>query len=292
MIRSVLPARRRWFSFAAMVLLITAAMSLGAGAFKLDLNKLGDITSAIGQSAQGLQSVDEPQEIELGRQIAARLLGAVPLVRDSASQEYVNRVGVWLAQHSERPGLPWRFGILDTTTVNAFAAPGGFVFITRGLLARMTSEAELAGVLGHEIAHVVRRHHLEAIRAKAQRELAVNLASALADQKSQLMDALIGSSMSLYAHGLDRDDEYEADRMGVVIAARAGYNPYGLPVTLMSLAAAQTGDSDMTLFTSTHPTAISRLDRLDSLMTGAGLADSGPLLERRFASATHQLLKP
>ncbi len=290
------PVRRptcklRRFLIAAVVLASAAAMSPDADAFKFDLNKLGNITKAIIQSADDLMEIDEPREIEIGRQLAARLLGAIPLVRDRNSQVYVNQVGTWLAQQSERPGLPWHFGILDSAAVNAFATPGGFVFVTRGLLSRMTSEAELAGVLGHEIAHVLRRHHLEAIRSQAQRELAVNVASALADQQSQLMDVLVSSGMSLYAKGLDRDDEYEADRMGVVIAARAGYNPYGLPVILMSLAEADSSDGDMALFTSTHPSATSRLDRIEALMINGGLADRGPLLERRFQRASQRILK-
>ena len=88
-------------------------------------------------------------------------------MKNEALQRYVNRVGRWLTLHTERPGLPWHFGVLDHPNVNAFAAPGGYIFVTRGLVEKMHSEAELAGVLAHEIAHVLRKHHLNAIQKAA-----------------------------------------------------------------------------------------------------------------------------
>jgi predicted Zn-dependent protease len=208
---------RRSVATIGLVVLTGLGCAPPVSALQLNLNKLGDVANALVQSADGLKEITEEREIELGKGIAARLLGAVRLDTTPGVQEYVNQIGHWLIRQTERPNLPWRFGVLDSSTVNAFAAPGGYVFITRGLLLRMTSEAELAGVLGHEIAHVLKRHHLEAIRAKAQRELAVNLVSAMADNNSQIMNALIGSGMELYSRGLDREDEYEADLMGVVL---------------------------------------------------------------------------
>ena len=109
------------------------------------------------QSAQkigeGLRKISEQEEIKIGGDLAAMLLGAAPLVADPAKQRYLNTLGRWLALHSERPGLPWKFGIIDSDDFNAFSTPGGYILVTRGLFDRMRNEAELVGVLTHEIAH-------------------------------------------------------------------------------------------------------------------------------------------
>ena len=151
----------------ACCLLLAAAPA--AAQFNINLNRLLDVGKNVKKATTG---VDEKEEVEIGRDMAARLLGAVPLAADDALQRYVNHVGRWLAAQTERPGLPWRFGVLEAPQLNAFATPGGHIFVTRGLVARMTSEAELAGVLAHEIAHVLRKHHLKAIQKGAQLELA------------------------------------------------------------------------------------------------------------------------
>ena len=224
----------------------------------------------------------------LGRDIAARLLGAAPLVPDERLQRYVNNVGRWLALHTERPGLPWHFGVLDTDTVNAFATPGGNVFLTRGLYVRLRSEAELAGVLAHEISHVLRKHHLTAMQKNARTGLAADaLALALADRgNSEARNKLISAGTELYARGLDKSDELEADRLGVVIAARAGYDAYGLPAVLQTLEAMNPQDSGLALMFKTHPAPAERLDALEKTMQPtleryAALPD----LAARFAAA-------
>jgi beta-barrel assembly-enhancing protease len=252
------------------ITLLTVLM-LGMGtaqAFNLDVGKLIDA----GKSASDLKPVDEKGEAEIGSTAAAGILGAAPLVKDEKLQAYINQIGLWLALQTERPDLPWRFGVMDSDSVNAFAAPGGYVFITRGLLLRMHSEAELAGVLAHEISHVLRKHHLNAIQKNAQVGLATNLMSAFSNDNgtlsSQVKKKLISVSSELYARGLDKDDEFEADRMGVVIAARAGYDPYGLPAVLQTLEAMNAQDSNLALMFKTHPAPQQRLSLLDGLMTG------------------------
>ena len=239
-----------------------------AQAFNLDIGKLIDA----GKSASDLKPVDEKGEAEIGNTAAAGILGAAPLVKDDKLQAYINQVGLWLALQTERPDLPWRFGVMDSDSVNAFAAPGGYVFITRGLLLRMHSEAELAGVLAHEISHVLKRHHLNAIQKNAGVGLVTNLMSAFSKDSGTLSGEakkkLISVSSELYARGLDKDDEFEADRMGVVIAARAGYDPYGLPAVLQTLDAMNAQDSNLALMFKTHPAPQQRLSLLDGLMTG------------------------
>jgi predicted Zn-dependent protease len=239
------------------------------------------------QRKKATEDVPEPKEIEMGGGIASNLLGAAPLLKNAAVQKYVNDVGRWLALQTERPDLPWQFAVLDDEDVNAFASPGGYVFITKGLLMQMRSEAELAGVLSHEIAHVLRRHHLNAIKKGARTELMAEFASQAVKEKggSPQLLKLVNAGTELYARGLDKDDEFEADRMGVVIAARGGYDPYGLPAVLQTLNSLNAKDSKLALMFKTHPALTDRLNLLDKLMTGRFDGFEGqPDLAARFMS--------
>ena len=230
----------------------------------LDINRLVDTAKNVGKA---VREIDEPEEIAMGRDVASRVLGAAPLVADPQLQRYVNSVGRWLAAQTERPDLPWQFGVLDHPNVNAFAVPGGTIFITRGLLDRMRNEAELAGVLGHEIVHVLRKHHLKAIQKGAQTALAGDaLSTALKDRGGAARDKLIALGAEVYSRGLDKSDELEADRLGIVIAARAGYDAYGLPSVLQALQAMSAQDSTLALMFKTHPAPGERLDALSEKM--------------------------
>lgn len=271
-------------------LLLAGLLAVGllppAAAFELnvDLNKL---KSAFGRT-KDMKEVDDKGELEIGQGVAANLLGAAPLVQDENLQRYVNRLGLWLAAQTERADLEWHFGVLDTASVNAFAAPGGYVFVTRGLLLRLNSEAELAGVLAHEISHVLKRHHLVAVQKNAKTGLAADLLSIAADntaggQYSEMKKKAISVSTELYARGLDKEDEFQADRMGVVIAARAGYDPYGLPAVLQMLDGLNPQDSDLALMFKTHPSARQRLELLDGAMnTGFDHYAGQPAVADRF----------
>ena len=226
-------------------------------------------------------NVPEADEIRIGRQIAGNLLGAAPLVDNRALQAYVNRVGRWVASTSERADLKWTFGVIESDDVNAFAAPGGYVFLTRGLYRLLRDEAELAGVLGHEIAHVVRKHHLKVL----QKSQAIDAGSKLLKKHTgdeKITKTLIGSGAEILARGLDKDAEFEADRIGVVLAARAGYDPFGLPAVLQEISAAAGDSSGVALLFKTHPHPDERLARLGQAM-GANfdkLKNSKTLQER------------
>lgn len=227
-----------------------------------------NITDLVGMLSQSLEQIDEPKEIEIGRQLAAVLLGAKPLHPNMALQRYVNRLGRWIALQSSRPDLPWTFAVLDDAGFNAFAAPGGYVFITKGLVDALADESELAGILAHEIHHVVGKHHLKAIRKTAQSGL---LTRALTSQLNNnlaggLSAQLLGLGRDLYSKGLDQSDELEADRTGVVLAARAGFDPYGLVSVLQQLRTASPDNQLFTLTLSTHPAAQVRLDQLEQAM--------------------------
>jgi predicted Zn-dependent protease len=247
----------------------------------LDVNRLVDTVKNVGKA---VKEIEEPEEIAIGRDVAARLLGAAPLVADPRLQRYVNHVGRWLAAQTERPDLPWQFGVLDHPNVNAFAVPGGTVFITRGLLEKMRNEAELAGVLGHEIVHVLRKHHLKAIQKGAQTALAgEGLSAALRERAGPARDKLIAFGTEMYSRGLDKSDELEADRLGIVIAARAGYDAYGLPSVLQTLQAMNAQDSAIALMFKTHPAPGERLDSIGERMQPVLDAYSGQAqLAERF----------
>ncbi len=213
------------------------------------------------------------EENRIGRQIAGNLLGAAKLVPDSTLQNYVNQVGEWVALHSDRPDLAWRFGVLDTEAINAFAAPGGYIFITKGLYRLLNNEAELAGVLGHEIAHVTQKHHLKLLKQSSLIGALGQAASNKANTSDPAIQNLIGNGAEIMARGLDKQAEYEADRIGMVYAARAGYDPWGLPNVLQDMAALPAKDSRTSLLYKTHPHPADRLaalgdavgDRMDSV---------------------------
>jgi len=271
------------------ILLALTLVSTGCANQNFDMDNLNldKVVATAGKVYQGPAHITEAQEILMGEGIASNLLGAAPLLNNKPVQQYVNQVGRWLSVQTERPDLPWHFAVLEDEDVNAFAAPGGYIFITKGLLIRMKSEAELAGVLAHEIAHVLKRHHVEAIRKSTRTTLITDLAKESLQESGvgPALTNLIGVGTELYARGLDKKDEYEADRMGVVIAARAGYDPYGLPAVLLTLQGMNPAHSGLALMFKTHPALSDRLDLLDRTMSGAlDRFEAQPDLSLRFTS--------
>lgn len=264
------------------VIVVTALwLPLNGHAFKLnfDMDKL----KGVAEKVKALKEPDESDEIELGKGVSSTLLGAAPLVNDAELQAYVNQLGKWLALHTQRPNLPWRFGVLDDNGVNAFATPGGNVFITRGLILRLRDEAELAGVLAHEISHVVDKHVLKTMQKGAAAGLAGDALSLYAERKGKDDYAkVVNASTELYTRGLDKDDEFAADRAGVVIAARAGYDPYGLASVLQTLSSINPKDDAVALMFKTHPDSGERLEILTGLMDGRldNFADQARVADR------------
>ena len=275
--------------------LICAAVAAGGllasaavAAISFDLGKALD---SVKQLKTAVIGPDEQEEHELGRIAAATLLGAAKPMSNRDLEAYVSRVGLWVALQSERPDLPWRFAVLDDNSINAFAAPGGYVFVTRGLLMKLHNEAELAGVLGHEIAHVVLKHHLKALRREAGTQLLSDLGSdALAQKAGQanippaLLNTVSGQAKTLYSRGLDKSDEYAADRLGVQLAGRAGYDPYGLLAVLQTLDSMDANDGALALLYQTHPRPADRLAQLGQLGEQLDAFGSQPTLDARFVA--------
>ena len=252
----------RTFPGRVLLAAMAACASAAVHAQTIDLNRIFSIGRDAVTAVTGLS---EEEELKIGREIAGRMLGAAPLVNDAALQSYVNRVGRWVAMQSERPNLPWRFAVIDTATINAFAAPGGYVLVTRGLYEILDTEAQLAGVLAHEIAHIVRRHHVTVMQKSAALSAGAQLAQR--DNRSAFLNNMIGSGAEVFARGLDKSAEHESDAMGVVLAARAGYNPFGLIDVLHKLAARGASDGSLALLFKTHPAPGDRLDELGTALT-------------------------
>lgn len=269
-----------------------APMMISGAVSKMDFNDVQNMVSKVSKVADGQRDLSMAEEVALGGGMASDLLGAAPLLQDKKLQRYVNQVGMWLAAQTERSDLPWRFAVLDDNEFNAFSTPGGYVFITRGLLLSLRNESELAGVLAHEIAHVVNKHHLAALRLSNGKNVVADYASTLLDKTpntthSILTPAQVKLAASLvtdvFLRGLNKDDEFEADRMAVVICARAGYDPYGLPAVLQSMAAVNPSYSGVTLIFKTHPSFAARLDQLTLVMNDAfDKFESQPNMAARF----------
>ena len=174
-----------------------------------------------GQSELAL--VSESQEIAMGQQGAADVAQTIGLYPDAAVQAYVSRLGLALAAGTERPNLPWEYHVVDDPAVNAFALPGGFIFVTRGLLTHITSEAELATVLGHESGHVAARHSVQQISRTEVAQLGLGIGSILSSAVRKYSD-VAGAGLSLLFLKFSRDDETQADQLGFRYALADGYD--------------------------------------------------------------------
>jgi beta-barrel assembly-enhancing protease len=229
------------------------------------------------------KSPSREEEVALGREITGSVLGAAPLVKDAALQQYVNKVGRWVASQSERENLPWKFGVIDSADLNAFAMPGGYVLITKGLYANLQNEAQLASVLGHEIAHVVKKHQLKVLQKQQLLGYGASRVSDLFGKKDKIAKKVVGTGAEISARGLDKDAEFEADRMGMVLAARAGYDAFSLAEVLQTISLANKNDSSVALLFKTHPSPDERLAKLgDAAGSKLDNVKAGKTLENRL----------
>lgn len=263
------------------------AVSLTAGAAqaqwgdilrKIDPNKVKAGAKVLQQSTRDFT---ENEEADIGRMVSARILKTYPLAANDKLQRYVTLVGNTVAAYSARPTLEWHFAVLDTPIVNAFSAPGGFIFITTGSLKEIHSEAELASVIGHELAHVTQKHILKEIKRANVISSAKDLAAAT-DQGANWLNNDLGRKMGdlayekLFTTGLSRRDELEADKIGAELADAAGYNNASFVTFLDGLKKLE-GTSQMRQLTATHPAPADRITALKP-----EIADHGELLAERF----------
>lgn len=227
-----------------------------------------------------LSLVSEGQEIAMGRQAAQQVQQTIGLVDDADLQRYVQQVGGRLAETSERPDLPWSFGVVEDPVPNAFALPGGFIYITRGLMGLLTNEAELASVLGHEIAHVTARHSVSQISRAQLAQLGFGLGGILFPQVQQL-SPLLGAGLDLLFLKYGRDDEREADALGFTYVRTEGYDIREFPDVFATLERAsdeREGRAGLPGWLSTHPTSAERIEA-----AAARLAQAPQQLKSRVA---------
>jgi predicted Zn-dependent protease len=175
-------------------------------------------------------SVSTQQEIEMGQQYAQQINSQLPIITDLEINRYVNVLGDSIARLTSRGDLQWRFYVVDSPEVNAFAVPGGFIYVNRGLIERTTKMDQLAGVLGHEIGHVVRRHSVKQMEQQQKANVGVTLACVLTRIcESQAAGAAINAVGGAVFAKFSRTDEAEADAEGVRNVIRAGIDPDGIP---------------------------------------------------------------
>lgn len=211
---------------------------------------------------------NERAEIRVGRQVAARILSRHELHPDRDLQRYVNLVGTWLALHGERPDLTFHFAVIQSDQVNAYAAPGGYIFVTSAAMDVMEDEVELAGVLAHEIAHVNRRHIVEALDIRAPESSPMAGLTRFFGGASDVAQVFFTQAVDevvavLFEQGLQREDEFDADRHGVRLAASAGYPATGLSQFLARLDAEEAATEALS---ETHPPSGERVERMQTVL--------------------------
>lgn len=266
------------------VLSLTGCAELRSMASNTGVPILDSAVTQLSQAADALLPIAPEEERAIGQAIALRIVarygGVAP---DPALERYVNFVGRAVANTSDRPGLAYHFAVLNHASRNAFAAPGGYVFVTRGLLDTIDNEAELAAVLGHEITHIAHDHMIDVIQ-RAKRINGITQAGlSLLNQNPALFKHLIDQvAKKILDEGLDQDKELEADGFGDVLAARVGYDPTAYPVLLARLRAAKGDDQ---AFFKSHPNFSTRIRSVETTITKEGLKKTPILLRERFRAA-------
>jgi len=234
---------------------------------------------------------DIEAEISFGRELAARILGNYKLLDDEKIIQYVNYVGKSVALFSGRLELKYHFGVLESDEINAFAAPGGYIFITSSALAEMDSEAELAAVIGHEIAHITERHVIKELSIKGQeksfvKELAHLISGTTGSVTGALEQALDKATEILFKKGYKAADEIEADRIGMLIASEAGYSPLALKKFLQKVKLFEKQERSKK---DKHPIYEDRIHNIEKTLTGFGLAHVKKAeIRERFHEIIHQ----
>ena len=267
---------------AALILVLV----LGPAPAYAQFGRLGDIQRRADQAQRVSElSISDEEEREIGERVSAAVRSEFGVLQDPALTKYVSLVGRVVASASPRPDLAWEFIVLDTAGVNAFAAPGGLVHITKGALGLISSEAELAGVLGHEIAHITRKHTVNAIRkSKGTKLVTEEAGSRTSYWYSRLADAVYDN---IVERGFDRGDENDADQEGARLANKAGYNPAGLTTFLQKLIDRnkdrKAGAPPNGLF-ATHPEARERIRRITDQIKSEKMTASA-LGEARYGAS-------
>ncbi|MEM7352484.1 MAG: M48 family metalloprotease [Acidobacteriota bacterium] len=236
-----------------LALLLAGAVALSSGCA---------VNPATGQ--RQLVLIGEQQEIQMGLQADKGIQSQMGLYPDEEWQEYIQELGSRLAAQSERPNLPWTFRVLDDPIVNAFALPGGYIYVTRGILGHFNSEAELVSVLGHEIGHVTGKHGVERASKAQLAQVGLGVAAVAGGREGRQYVDLAGQGLGLLFLKFSRDDERQADDLGLRYLSRGGFEPREMPKvfrTLERVSAAHSGGR-VPGWLSTHPDPGNRAERI------------------------------
>ncbi|MEO7271515.1 MAG: M48 family metalloprotease [Vicinamibacterales bacterium] len=264
----------------AAVLAATPASAQFGGALG-KLNKAADTA----EKAKGLK-ISEADERKIGDQVSLQIRDSFGVYQDKEVTKYVTLLGTLLAQASSRPTLNWEFIVLDTDGVNAFAAPGGIVHITRGALGLAKNEAELAGMLGHEITHVTEKHTINSI----QKSNMVGIGTDQVGKGGLLQEAIAKVAEQAYKNVLnnkfDRNEENEADKLGIALANKAGYAPNGLGTLLTKISDRNKDQKEPNGMFASHPQLTDRVGKIKQTITTEKLTATAMVAARYTKTIT------
>lgn len=216
--------------------------------------------------------VSTQQEVQMGQEGAQQVEAQLPMVQDANIQNYVNALGQRIASRTSRADLQWRFRVVNSDVVNAFALPGGYVYINRGVLARASSMSEVAGVLGHEIEHVVRRHSVKQMEQAQGANVGVGILCALTGVcQSGVAQAAINIGGTAVFAKFSRTDEIQADEGGFNNLIRAGINPRGMLTLFQKLLAEEQqsrGGGNVGAWFADHPGTQDRIADIQRMLNG------------------------
>lgn len=263
-----------------LALLATVPFSIG-GCSAGNINVAGMLSA--GDKLRKAEGLNQRQERAIGESVSLAATNQNGVIKNERLAQYVVLVGQTVASRTSMADIQWVFGVLDTDKVNAFSGPGGYVWVTRGAIERMQDESELAGVLGHEIGHVVKHHGLDAAKSAGRMDAlataatsADSRAAALGDVSDKIVDVILNT-------GFSQPQEYEADAEGVKFVAAAGYDPNGFLHFLQRIRDQQKAGQQVF---GTHPGMDERIKKIQDQISAAGTGGTGATLKDRFTSYT------
>lgn len=243
--------------------LVSLGLILGVSGFSLSLS---GCSTNLATGEKHLNLVSESQEVSMGKEYDKQVQGSLGLYDNAELERYVQDLGTRIAAKTERANLPWTFRVVDDPVVNAFALPGGFIYVTRGILAHVTDEAQLAGILGHEIGHVTAKHSVNSMSNQLLAQLGLGIGMILAPEELQKYGDLASTALNLLFLKFSRDDESQADHLGVRYMARIDKDPGELidVMNMLERVSRASGGGRIPEWLATHPNPANRAEQIRS----------------------------